>query len=229
MRPLRNPAIRGALAWLLAAWMRFCFATIRWTRRGEAEVEAVWAQGGGVIPIFWHSRLALSPASWPLDRATPTKALVSLSPDGQFIARALERVGFPAIRGSTANKDKSQAAKGGSQALRDGLRQLKVGGLAVTPDGPRGPAGVMGEGVPVMARLSGAPVVFLGLSCRPAIRLGSWDRAVVPLPFGRGAVLYEVVHYPEGLEPAEVARDWSARLTDLEVRADALTGLERGV
>lgn len=227
MRPLRNPAIRDALAWLLAAWMRFCFATIRWTREGEAEVEAIWARGGGVIPIFWHSRLALSPASWPLDRATPTKALVSLSADGQFIARALERVGFPAIRGSTANKDKAQAAKGGSQALRDGLRQLKVGGLAVTPDGPRGPANVMGEGVPLMAKLSGAPVVFLGLSCRPAIRLGSWDRALVPLPFGRGAIVYDVATYPEGREPDAVAADWTARLTAVEARADAITGLER--
>lgn len=227
MRPLRNPAIRDGLAWLLAAWMRFCFATIRWTREGEPEVEAIWARGGGVIPIFWHSRLALSPASWPLDRATPTKALVSLSADGQFIARALERVGFPAIRGSTANKDKGQAAKGGSQALRDGLRQLKVGGLAVTPDGPRGPANVMGEGVPLMAKLSGAPVVFLGLSCRPAIRLGSWDRALVPLPFGRGALVYDTAFYPEGAEPGEVAADWTARLTAVEARADAITGLER--
>ncbi|MBX9576315.1 MAG: lysophospholipid acyltransferase family protein [Caulobacteraceae bacterium] len=227
MRPLRNPAIRDGLAWLLAVWMRFCFATIRWTREGEAQAETIWARGGGVIPIFWHSRLALSPASWPLDRATPTKALVSLSADGQFIARALERVGFPAIRGSTANKDKAQAAKGGSQALRDGLRQLKVGGLAVTPDGPRGPANVMGEGVPLMAKLSGAPVVFLGLSCRPAIRLGSWDRALLPLPFGRGAIVYETATYPDGAEPAVVAAEWTARLTAVETRADAITGLER--
>jgi lysophospholipid acyltransferase (LPLAT)-like uncharacterized protein len=227
VRPLRNPAIRDGLAWVLAAWMRFCFATIRWTREGEAEVEPVWAKGGGVIPVFWHSRLALSPAAWPLDRATPAKGLISLSPDGQFIARAMGRMGFPAVRGSSANKDKAQAAKGGSQALRDGLRQLKVGGLAVTPDGPRGPANVMGEGVPLMAKLSGAPVVFLGLSCRPAIRLGSWDRALVPLPFGRGAIVYETATYPEGAEPTEVADAWAKRLTAVEARADAITGLER--
>ncbi len=227
MRPLRNPAIQAVLAWALAQWMRLCFATIRWTLEGEAQVADVWARGGGVIPLFWHSRIALSPASWPLDRATPAKALISLSPDGQFIARAVARLGFPAIRGSSANKDKSQAAKGGSQALRDGLRQLKVGGLAVTPDGPRGPANVMGEGVPLMAKLSGAPVVFLGLSCRPAIRLGSWDRALVPLPFGRGAIVYETATYPEGAQPADVSADWTARLNAVEARADAITGLER--
>jgi lysophospholipid acyltransferase (LPLAT)-like uncharacterized protein len=227
MRPLRNPVIQGLLAWLLAGWMRFCFATIRWTHQNEGVAEAVWKQGGGVLCTFWHSRIALSPASWPLDRATPTKALISLSPDGQFIARAVARQGFPAIRGSSSNKDKADRAKGGSQALRDGLRQLKIGGLAITPDGPRGPAREMAEGLPLLAKLSKAPVLFIGLSCKPAIRLNSWDRAVLPLPFGKGAIVWDVAEFPEGAELADVARDWGDRLTAVEAAADALTGLER--
>src|SRR5690606_8104412 len=116
--------------------------------------EAVWAQGGGVVCAFWHSRLALTPACWPQERAQPVKAVISLSPDGEFLARAMARVGFPAIRGSSGNKDKADRAKGGSQALRDGLKQLKVGALALTPDGPRGPNRQMAEGLPLLAKLS---------------------------------------------------------------------------
>jgi lysophospholipid acyltransferase (LPLAT)-like uncharacterized protein len=227
VRPLRNPIIQSALAWLLAAWMRFCFATIRWTRENQAVGEAVWARGGGVLCAFWHSRIGLSPACWPLDRAQPAKALISLSADGEFIAKAVARQGFPAVRGSSANKDKAQAAKGGSQALRDGLKQLKVGALAVTPDGPRGPARQMAEGLPLMARMSGAPTLFIGLSCNPALRLGSWDRAVLPLPFGRGAIVWDIADYPERADLAEVMTDWTARLNAVEARADAITGLER--
>lgn len=226
MRPLRNPAVQSTLAWLLAAWMRFCFATIRWTRENEQVAETVWANGGGVLCAFWHSRIGLSPACWPLDRAQSAKALISLSADGEFIAKAVARQGFPAVRGSSANKDKAQAAKGGSQALRDGLKQLKIGALAVTPDGPRGPAKQMAEGLPLMARMSGAPTLFIGLSCNPAIRLGSWDRAVLPLPFGRGAVVWDVADYPDGADLADVTADWTARLNAVEARADALTGLE---
>ena len=226
MRPLRNPFIQGVLAWLLAGWMRFCFATIRWTRVNATAAEQIWADGGGVVCAFWHSRLALGPACWPLDRAQPAKALISLSPDGQFIARAVGRLGFPAIRGSSANKDKADRAKGGSQALRDGLKQLKVGALGVTPDGPRGPVRVMAEGVPLMARLSGAPVLLIGLSCNPAIRLNSWDRALVPLPFGRGAIVWEATLYPDGAELSDVAIDWALRLSAVEAEADAITGLE---
>ena len=226
MRPLRNPVIQAVLAWLLAGWMRFCFATIRWTHQNEGVAEAVWKQGGGVLCTFWHSRIALSPACWPLDRAQPVKALISLSPDGQFLARAVALQGIPAVRGSSANKDKAASAKGGSQALRDGLRQLKIGGLAITPDGPRGPAREMAEGLPLLAKLSKSPVLFIGLSCSPAIRLNSWDRAVLPLPFGRGAIVWDVADFPEGAELSDVAIDWARRLTAVEAEADAITGLE---
>lgn len=227
MKPLRNPRLQSILAWILARWMQFCFATIRWTRPNEEVAEAIWAQGGGVLCAFWHSRIALAPACWPLDRAQPPRVLISLSPDGQFIARAVARLGFPAIRGSSANKDKADRAKGGSQALRDGLKQLKVGALGVTPDGPRGPARRMAEGVPLLAKLSGAPVLLIGLSCKPAIRLNSWDRALIPLPFGKGAIVWDRTEFPKGADVAEVAADWAERLTAVEARADAITGLER--
>ena len=227
MRPLRNPAVQSILVWALAQWMRFCFATIRWTHENQQVAEEVWKQGGGVLAVFWHSRIALSPACWPLDRATPAKALISLSADGEFIAKAVARQGFPAVRGSSANKDKADRAKGGSQALRDGLRQLKAGGLAITPDGPRGPARRMAEGLPVMAKLSGAPALFIGMSCNPAIRLNSWDRALLPLPFGRGAIVWDLARYPAGGDLEAVTADWTRRLDAVEARADALTGLER--
>lgn len=226
MRPLRNPAVQSALAWTLAKWMQFCFSTIRWTHENQQAAEAVWAQGGGVLCVFWHSRIGLSPSCWPLDRAQPAKALISLSADGEFIAKAVARQGFPAVRGSSANKDKAEKAKGGTQALRDGLKQLKVGALAITPDGPRGPANVMAEGLPLMAKLSKAPVLFIGMSCNPAIRLDSWDRAMLPLPFGKGAIVWDRADYPADADMADVVVDWTARLNAVEARADAIAGLK---
>ena len=227
MRPLRNPLIQSALAWLLARWMRFCYATIRWEHHNQDLAEAVWKQGGGVLVVFWHSRTSLAPHSWPLDRAPPVKGVISRSADGEFVAKAVAQLGIPAVRGSSSNKDKADRDKGGTQALRDGLRQLKVGGLAITPDGPRGPVRSMAEGLPVMAKLSRAPVLFLGLSCNPAIRLNSWDRSLLPLPFGKGAVVWDRADFPEGAEPAHVIADWTERCTAVEAAADALTGLER--
>lgn len=228
MRPLRNPRVQQALSIVLAGWLRFCYATIRWTHENEEAAHEVWANGGGVLLSMWHSRLALGIAAWPQDRAQPAKAMISLSSDGEFLAKAIGRLGIPAVRGSAANKDKQkqQAAKGGTQALRDGLKQLKVGALALTPDGPRGPARSMAEGLPVMARISGAPVLFMGLSCKPAIQLNSWDKALIPLPFGKGAIVWDKATYPEGVEVADVIEDWTARMNRVEARADQITGLE---
>jgi len=222
MRPLRNPVVQAVLSWSLARWMAFCFATIRWTYENRIVAEQVWDQGGGVICAFWHSRIGLSPSCWPLDRAQPAKALISLSPDGQFIAKAVGRLGFPAIRGSTGRKDAPEVAKGGAVAFREVLRQLKIGAVAVTPDGPRGPARQMGDGMPLMARLSKAPVLFIGMACDPALRMNSWDRAVLPLPFGKGAIVWDVAHYPEGQDAADVALAWTERLNAVEERADAI-------
>jgi lysophospholipid acyltransferase (LPLAT)-like uncharacterized protein len=85
----------------------------------------------------------------------------------------------------------------------------------------------MAEGVAVLSKLSGAPVLFIGLSCNPAIRLGSWDRAVLPLPFARGAIVWDIAHFPAGAETGDVIADWTTRLNAVEARADAITGLER--
>ena len=91
--------LQAVLAALFAAYLRLTLKTIRWRQEDRALAEAVWDAGGPVVVCFWHSRIALSPASWPLDRAQAPRALISLSADGAFIAKAMEKVGFPAIRG----------------------------------------------------------------------------------------------------------------------------------
>jgi lysophospholipid acyltransferase (LPLAT)-like uncharacterized protein len=223
VRPIRIPVVQATLSRLMAGWMRLCFATIRWRHENHELVEAVWAEGGPAIIAFWHSRIGLAPAAWDHDRGQPIRALISLSPDGQFIADAVARLGFPAIRGSSQKKENPQKAKGGSQALRDALKWLKSGGaVTLTPDGPRGPARQMGEGLAVMARMSGAPVLLLSLSCRPAIRLNSWDKAMLPLPFGRGAIVWDRVEIGRDVDPSTVIDEWTRRLTAVEARADAL-------
>ncbi len=220
----RSAPVQSALAFLLAAYLELALKTMRWDWQGRELAEAIWASGGPVIVCFWHSRIALSPACWPLERAQTPRALISLSADGEFIARAMTRLGFPAIRGSARNPEKPTRTKGGTQALRDMLRWLKGHrGVAITPDGPRGPAESMGDGPPVLARLSRAPVLLVGLACRPCLRLPSWDQAVLPLPFGRGAVVWDgpfKAAAPDDLE--RLKQDWATRLTGVTRRAEAV-------
>jgi lysophospholipid acyltransferase (LPLAT)-like uncharacterized protein len=226
-RWFRHPRVQAALGALLAAYLRFALGTIRWRRVGEEPVLALWAAPRGALLLFWHARLFLSPASWPLDRAPPARGVISLSPDGEFLVKAVARLGIPAIRGSSGKKSDPAKAKGGAAAFREVLRWLNSGGAtALTPDGPRGPREQMAEGAPMLAAMSGAPVLLLGIACRPCLRLKTWDRMVIPLPFGRGAIVWEGPYTVEraqaaaGVEP--LRRAWAERLTNVTQRAEAM-------
>jgi lysophospholipid acyltransferase (LPLAT)-like uncharacterized protein len=177
-----------------------------------------------VIVCFWHARISISPACWDLKRAQEPRALISLSADGEFIAKAVSWLGFPAIRGSSTKKSAPDKVKGGATAFRDVLKWLKGGGgIAITPDGPRGPAEQMAEGAVMLARVSRAPVLLVGLASHPCSRLGTWDRAVMPVPFGKGAIVWDGPFQVTADDDLEALRtDWAARLTAATERAEAL-------
>lgn len=225
-RWFRNPRVQAALGGVLAGYLKFALYTTRWRRFGHEPVEALWVSRPGMILCFWHARLFLAPPSWPFDRAPPVRAIISLSPDGEFLTKAMAHLGIPAIRGSSGKKTDPAKAKGGAAAFRDSLKWLRSGGtLVLTPDGPRGPAEQMQEGAPLLAALSEAPVLFLGLATRPCLRLGSWDRTVLPLPFSRGAIVWDgpvtvgkadVADGPQALQQA-----WAERLSAATARAEA--------
>jgi lysophospholipid acyltransferase (LPLAT)-like uncharacterized protein len=221
----RSGAVQATLAFLLAAYLRLCISTIRWRQENLPAAEGVWDAGGPVIVCFWHSRISISPACWPLGRAQEPRALISLSADGEFIAKAVARLGFPAIRGSSTKSTRDgDKEKGGLAAFRDVLRWLKGGGgIAITPDGPRGPVETMAEGAAMLAKVSGAPVLLVGLACSPAMRLKSWDRAVLPLPFGRGAIVWDGPILA-GADPDldDLRAAWAKRLSAATARAEAL-------
>jgi lysophospholipid acyltransferase (LPLAT)-like uncharacterized protein len=223
-RLLQSSAVITAASGLLAAYLRFCYATMRWRVEGEEHAAAIWDRGGPVIVCFWHERIGTAPRTWPRGRAQPIRALVSLSRDGEFIARAMGAIGFSAIRGSSAKASAPDKVKGGAEAFREALRWLKAGNaVALTPDGPRGPRRQMAEGAPMLAKAAGAPVLFLGTACAPRIQLGGWDRGTLPVPFGRGAVVWTgPVTAGRDAEVEALRRDWAERLTAATERAGEL-------
>jgi lysophospholipid acyltransferase (LPLAT)-like uncharacterized protein len=100
----------------------------------------------------------------------------------------MEAMGYDAVRGSTARQRPGEALvdKGGAAALRSLVRLLKSGGhIGITPDGPRGPRMRISPGTMLLAALSGAPIVPVTYSASFAVRFKSWDRFLLPLPFGR--------------------------------------------
>jgi 3-deoxy-D-manno-octulosonic-acid transferase len=137
------------------------------------------SRGRNVLFSFWHGR------QLPLiytHRYEDISVLVSINRDGQYVTNILHGMGFPTVRGSTS--------RGGFEALRSMSHILRKGGdCAITPDGPRGPAGEPKPGLAQIARLGGVPVVPMGTSGWPSVKMGSWDSFMFVLPFARMTVV----------------------------------------
>jgi lysophospholipid acyltransferase (LPLAT)-like uncharacterized protein len=184
---LRKPRIQGILAALLGLYLAFALRTTRWTLDGQDNFRP-FGSGAPAVFAFWHEFLPLMPGlaliarRLPFYRPRPIHTLVSQHRDGRFIGTVMRRFGILPILGSSS--------RGGAAGLRNLLAVLVRGDMiGITPDGPRGPPRRAAFGVAQLAALSGVPVVPLAARTSRRIRLNTWDRMPVPLPFGRGVVV----------------------------------------
>ena len=160
--------------------VRLLCGFVRVKVEGFEHVEKLRRAGAPIVYAFWHSRLLYLSYS-PLFRGTA--AMVSQHRDGEYIARVIQALGSVAVRGSTSRN----ATRALAERARLGRSGVPAG---LTVDGPRGPAEQVQGGVIELASLAGATIVPLTFHCRPAWRLKSWDRFLVPRGYGRGILLF---------------------------------------
>lgn len=220
-RLLRSDGVRSLLARTGARYMRFVFATTRWQIHDRDRLDALMAAGTPLIMGFWHGRLLLPASCFPA--VARVHVLISQHRDGRLIAETISHIGLRTVDGSTGKR--------GAAALRDMARMLRNGDfIAITPDGPRGPRMRAAAGAVALARLSGGAILPLGCSVRWGIEAASWDRFLIPLPFGRGVYRYgEPLVVPRGAdgETLEALRaELERRLTDVMTAADRDCGRE---
>ncbi len=157
-----------------AFYIRLVGMTNRFEVIGVDYREELKQNPGPYIFAFWHSRLML-----PLYffRKYKVAVLVSWSKDGEVITQVMNRFGIEAVRGS--------ASRRGAEGLLQLLRCLKRGmSVVITPDGPKGPREKVLPGTMQLAKLSGVPIIPVSFSCTRRKHLNSWDRFLVPFPFG---------------------------------------------
>jgi lysophospholipid acyltransferase (LPLAT)-like uncharacterized protein len=181
-------ALVTTIIWLLKR-------TIRWNHTGSESRP----ENTPCIVSCWHSRLLLTPfllGKWQ------GPVIISDHHDGVLIAAVYENFGVKAFRGSSS--------KGGARALLKLIRQAKEGASpGITPDGPRGPAQVVKEGVAQIAIKSCSPVLPVCYATSRQWRLSSWDAFYVPKPFSKGIV---VVGEPLFAEDNEGITDFTKRI-----------------
>jgi len=172
----RTPGLPGFVWRLVALAGALLIRALGTTWRVSVEGDNPFASGGPGIGAIWHRGFLVAAYGWR-DRSFAIP--VSRSRDGERIDAVLRQLGF-------AESPRGSSSAGATALLRELIRCVRRGQpVGILPDGPRGPAGRAKPGVVALARATGVPIVPLGISARPCIQLGSWDRAIVPLPFAR--------------------------------------------
>jgi lysophospholipid acyltransferase (LPLAT)-like uncharacterized protein len=194
-RILRHPGTLALGARALGVYLRLALRTTRWTLVG-AEQLGRHLYAHPAIFAFWHERLPMMPALWTLALETRRREgvargrmhiLVSRHQDGRLIGEVMDGFGCDLVYGSSA---KGTAQKGGAAGLRSLLAVLGAGDqVVITPDGPRGPAHQVARGVAQLAALAGVPIVPCSAQTNRRRVLPTWDRMLLPLPWGRGVLV----------------------------------------
>ncbi len=192
MKIRANPELIGKLA---AALMKLLGVTLRMQvddRAGvlnpDFKMPLIWT--------FWHNRMIAVPLL--RIRLVPHRrgaALTSASNDGAIIAQVMKSFGLRSVRGSSSRR--------GAAALAELRAVLEMGeDPAITPDGPRGPLYKLSQGVVYLAQQTGAGILPIHIEYSRALRLKSWDRFMIPLPFSRVHVTFdEIIFVPPDAEP----------------------------
>ena len=131
------------------------------------------------IFVAWHGDLISCPINYFHNRHKGiVKTMISQSKDGEIISKIYSLFGVESIRGSSS--------KGGTKALISTIKEIKSGNdVALTPDGPRGPRFSVADGVIAIAQKSAAKIVVLNSKPTKYWQFKSWDKFILPKPFGR--------------------------------------------
>lgn len=202
----------AALPRVVTPAMKALAATWRMEAHGIEQFDAAVARGQAPIIACWHQGILPGTLFW---RDRQIAILASLNFDGEWITRTLGAFGYAAVRGSSS--------RGGARALIALARQLRAGhGVAITVDGPRGPARRAQMGALWLARHTGHPILPFHMAASSAWHLGSWDRGLIPKPRSHvvmvvGAPFHVAAEVDdEGLEQQRVALEAALEQTETQ-------------
>lgn len=194
------------LIWMVGKTMRFETDAADYRSHADSKLS---------VPIIcgWHDRL-FAGAYYFRDRGLVVMSSISF--DAEYTARVIQRFGFGIIKGSST--------RGGARALVEMVRAMKTGiPMLFTIDGPRGPRYEAKPGPPLLAKLTGCPILPISIEAKQYFTVGSWDKAQIPFPFTRAKVF---VSEPIFISPNADDAELEQKRLDLQNALDSL--VEKG-
>jgi lysophospholipid acyltransferase (LPLAT)-like uncharacterized protein len=168
------------------------------------------------VLVIWHNRLIFMPAVFPAIARKRTKAVISASRDGQYIADIVRQFGVQVLRGSSSRKAASVQLNA-IKAINDNWH------VCFTPDGPRGPKYNMHRGPIHLASLTKHRITPMMINASRYWQLKSWDNFQIPKPFSKLEVVFgDPIAIPPDLEDKKDLEAWRKKVENklMEITKD---------
>jgi len=130
------------------------------------------------VLAFWHGDLLMQPLNYRHFKKNGIfKAIISEHRDGESIRRVVQYLGVGSVNGSST--------RGGAKALIGAIKAIKNGiDIGITPDGPKGPRGSIADGIVYIAQKTNCKILSFSSKPTKFWQLKSWDKFIIPKPFG---------------------------------------------
>jgi lysophospholipid acyltransferase (LPLAT)-like uncharacterized protein len=184
-----RPIFSRRLSWLAAAvvpalymlYMRLVWATSRIEGRDSFVLQRIATEHNGAVALLWHEEV-MTVAFGYAYLGLRGHTLASVGESGEVIARMLALCGFVVFRGGSTT-GRSRRREGALEEMIAHMHTHDEVIYGLTVDGSKGPPYRMKTGSIIIARECGKPVVLVRTWYKRCLRLPTWDRMAVPLPF----------------------------------------------
>lgn len=161
---------------ILTLLIRFLYGSCRWNVKGFQHVDNLLAKNSSFIIAYWHGNMFI-----PYFKLAKYHfhILAGFHRDAELGVSIGQRLGWKFLRGSSSQK--------GSEAFQQISELLSKPNnvLAITPDGPKGPAKIPKAGAVRAAQKIGIPIVPAAGRSRRSWGFTNWDTFYITKPFTR--------------------------------------------
>lgn len=220
---IRSRMLTKIAGWMLGRLFRLWARTLRYEPLTEVSgTDPSFQTNEPYLYALWHDAILVPIAKKALNPSHQVAALVSRHQDGAYLAEFMLQTGIRSIRGSSRH--------GGSEAVRQLMREGEHCNVFITPDGPRGPKWQIKTGIVFLASQTGMPILPVASHCYNGWLIrGNWTDLAVPKPFSRVAYMIGApLEIPPDLPRAELEAQRLRVQSEMERLAEKLQAHVRG-
>ena len=165
------------LAFIIKWLLQILFKLNKIVIQGENHLQNLINSKKPIMVCVWHGRL-LFPCWYIRQKTTNLYAIAGKHNDAEIMAQILNGWGYGLIRGSTRK---------GGKAVVQKMEEIfqNAGIIAVTNDGPKGPARIAKAGSTRIAIKHNVQIITVTGSATSYWQINSWDKFMLPRPFGK--------------------------------------------